>query len=194
MILDGISLIEGSFFSNATIASGSSFPENGSSGELFYKAGEGLFVHDGSVWGRVSSAAETLTVPGSNTQILFNDETALGAATQLTYSKATGAVNYSGIEIGYRVLPRVTTFNAAALGKRVALSAGVTIPASTYAAGDAFSFYNNTAAAVTITQGSGLTLRLDGTATTGNRTLALRGTCFVWFNSATEAIISGSVT
>ncbi len=34
--------------------------------------------------------------------------------------------------------------------------------------------------------------RQAGTANTGNRTLAARGMATVWFNSATEAIISGS--
>lgn len=91
-------------------------------------------------------------------------------------------------------LERVTTFNANARGKRVALSADVTIPALTYEAGDAFSFYNTTGSAITITQGSGLTLRQDGTTNTGSRTLAPYGTCFIWFNGINEAIISGSVS
>lgn len=91
-------------------------------------------------------------------------------------------------------LERVTTFDANALGKRVALSAGITIPSATYAAGDAFSFYNTTGSAITITEGAGLTLRQDGTTNTGNRTLAPFGTCFVWYNTTNEAIISGSVS
>lgn len=91
-------------------------------------------------------------------------------------------------------LERVTTFNSAARGKRVAISAGVTIPSATYAAGDIFSFYNESSSPVTITQGSGLTLRWDGTASTGNRTLAGYGTCTVWFNTANEAVISGSIS
>ncbi len=91
-------------------------------------------------------------------------------------------------------LERVTTFDANALGKRVALTAGITIPSATYTAGDAFSLYNNTASPLTITQGASLTLRQDGTTSTGNRTLAPYGTCFVWFNTASEAVISGSVS
>ena len=38
---------------------------------------------------------------------------------------------------------------------------------------------------------AGLTLRLAGTATTGNRTLAARGLATIWFNSASEAVASG---
>lgn len=91
-------------------------------------------------------------------------------------------------------LERVTTFDANARGKRVALSAGIEIPAATYTDGDAFSFYNTTSSSLTITQGSGLTLRQDGTTNVGTRTLAAYGTCFVWFNTANEAVISGSIS
>jgi hypothetical protein len=61
-----------------------------------------------------------------------------------------------------------------------------------YAAGDSFSIYNDSASSITLTQGSGLTLRMAGTSNTGNRTLAARGLATIWFNSATEAIISGA--
>lgn len=71
------------------------------------------------------------------------------------------------------------------------VTAGITLPASVFAAGDAFSIYNNSASSITLTQGSGLTLRLGGTATTGNRTLEQRGISTVVFISATEAVIGG---
>lgn len=80
------------------------------------------------------------------------------------------------------------------IGKCQAISAGVTVPSATFAAGDAISLYNDSAAAVTITQGAGLTQRLNGTATTGNLTLAARGFCTIWFNSASECIVSGAVS
>jgi hypothetical protein len=73
----------------------------------------------------------------------------------------------------------------------VSVTAGVTIPASVFAAQDVVTIYNNSAASITITQGASLTLRQVGTANTGNRTLALRGLVTVVFISATEAIISG---
>lgn len=71
------------------------------------------------------------------------------------------------------------------------VTAGITLPASVFAAGDTFSIYNNSAANITLTQGASLTLRLGGTATTGNRTLAQRGIATVVFISATEAVIGG---
>ena len=108
-------------------------------------------------------------------------------------SVATGAT-IDGVTIGYRNIPRSTTSGTATtadVGKVIAVAAGITIPNSTFAAGDAVSIYNDSAAAITITA-SVTTLRLAGTTTTGNRTLAARGMATVWFNSATEAVISGA--
>lgn len=100
-----------------------------------------------------------------------------------------------GVTIGFRNIPRSTTSGTAVVGdvgKCIAVTAGITIPDSTFSAGDAISIYNNSASSVTITQGTSLTLRLAGTATTGNRTLAARGLATIWFNAANEAIISGA--
>lgn len=72
------------------------------------------------------------------------------------------------------------------------VTAGITIPANVFAAGDTFSIYNNSAASITLTQGAGLTLRLGGSATVGNRTLAQRGIATVVFLSATEAVIGAA--
>lgn len=83
------------------------------------------------------------------------------------------------------------TLVASDRGKSIVTTAGVTIPASVLAAGNAVTIYNNSAASITITQGVGCTLRLVGTATTGNRTLALRGLATVFMVSATEAVITG---
>lgn len=102
-----------------------------------------------------------------------------------------GAVLAGGIELGYRDIPRIT--GGFDRGKMFATSAGQTLTTGP-AAGSTYSIYNDSASAITLTQGAGLTLRLAGTATTGNRTLAARGIATLWYNSTTEAIISGNVT
>ena len=76
-------------------------------------------------------------------------------------------------------------------GSLVAATGGITVPASVFAARDVVTIANNSSSSITLTQGSGLTLYLVGTATTGNRTLAQRGIATVVFISATVAIISG---
>lgn len=88
-----------------------------------------------------------------------------------------------------RDVPRVT--GGVDRGKVFATAAGVTI-ATGSAAGSMFSIYNDSAAAITITQGASLTLRQGGTTNTGNRTLAARGLASIWFNSTTEAVITGA--
>lgn len=77
------------------------------------------------------------------------------------------------------------------LGKAIPATAGVTVPASVFSGGNVVAVYNDTASPITITQGSGLTMRLVGSALTGNRTLAARGWATIWFRSATECIASG---
>ena len=139
-----------------------------------------------SVGGTGSANGLTLTgtVTGSGNLTLGGSITSVGA---------TATVN--SFAIGYRSVPRSTTSGTAVAGdnaKCIAVSAGITVPAATFAAGDAFSIYNDSASPVTITQGGGLTLRWAGTTSTGNRTLGARGLATVWFNSASEAIISGA--
>lgn len=109
-------------------------------------------------------------------------------------SSVAGGATIDGVTIGYRSIPRSTTSGTAAVGdvgKCIAVSAGITIPNSTFAAGDVISIYNDSASSITITAGV-TTLRQAGTTNTGNRTLAARGMATVWFNSSTEAVISGA--
>jgi hypothetical protein len=145
-----------------------------------------------STTGTVTSVGGTGSANGlslSGTVTTSGNITLSGSVT----SVATGAT-IDGVTIGYRNIPRSTTSGTATtgdVGKVIAVTAGITIPNSTFAAGDAVSIYNDSAATITITA-SITTLRQAGTANTGNRTLAARGMATVWFNSATEAVISGA--
>lgn len=91
-----------------------------------------------------------------------------------------------------KVVPRLTSYNSStAPGSCVAVSAGFTL-ATGLAAGTVFSIYNDSASAITITQGSGLTLRLAGSTTTGSRTIQPRGLATIWANSTTEYVMTGA--
>lgn len=68
---------------------------------------------------------------------------------------------------------------------------GVTVNSGIFSAGNNITIYNNSASSQTITQGSGVTLRLAGSATTGNRTLALRGICTIICVASNEFVVSG---
>lgn len=84
------------------------------------------------------------------------------------------------------------TANATDVGCHISTTAGVTVDASVFSIGDIFHIYNNSASSITITQGTSVTLRLVGTATTGNRTLAQRGFCSVYCIASNEFIVIGS--
>jgi hypothetical protein len=80
-------------------------------------------------------------------------------------------------------------------GKHISITTGgVTVPPSTtanFTAGDAITIYNNSTSNQTITQGTGVTLRQAGVASTGNRTLAQYGLCTVLCVGTNTFVISG---
>jgi len=118
-----------------------------------------------------------------------------GAGTEVATVTSGGTFQYAGIEVGWRSVPRASyssTPGAGYAGQCMAATGTVTIPASTFAAGGCMSIYNDSASAITLGEGSGLTLRLAGTTTTGHRTLAPRGLATIWFNSASEGVAGGS--
>jgi hypothetical protein len=143
--------------------------------------------------GTVTSVGGTGSANGLSLSGSFTTSGSITLSGSVT-SVATGAT-IDGVTIGYRSIPRSTTTTTAVVGdvgKCIAVTAGITIPNATFAAGDAVSIYNDSASAVTITQGASLTLRQAGTTNTGNRTLAARGMATIWFNSSSEAVISGA--
>lgn len=143
--------------------------------------------------GLTRSTAGALTINASNVAGTIDVKTA--GITRITVT-AAGVASYGSYEIGYRSVPFVASAGETAAitirGSAYATTGGITIPANIFAAGDAFSIYNDSASAVTITQGGSLTLRQAGTTNTGNRTLAARGLCTIWFVSTTEAVLSGA--
>lgn len=67
-----------------------------------------------------------------------------------------------------------------------------TVPASVFSAGDMVSICNDGSSGnISIAQGSGMTLRLSGTTSTGTRTLLPQGMATIYFLSPTAAYVSG---
>lgn len=83
------------------------------------------------------------------------------------------------------------TATAADVGRFINTTAGVTINTGVFAVGDNVTIYNNSSSSITITQGTSVTLRQAGTASTGNRTLAQRGVCTVLCVASGEFVING---
>ncbi len=76
-------------------------------------------------------------------------------------------------------------------GKMVEVSANCTIPGAVFANGDMVGLLNTSASPITIRQGADLTLKLENSALTGNRTLAPYAQASIWFQNATTAWITG---
>jgi hypothetical protein len=157
-------------------------------------------VRSGSSWNSLTLAATSIALTGAVTGTSFS-----GAGSGLT---SLNASNISSGELNAARLPSTITgdktFSGTVTAGHVARSTGATAAPgqvhartsattiATQAAGDWTAVYNNSSSSITLTQGSGLTLRLGGTATTGSRTLAPRGLAVIWYNSATEAVVNGS--
>ena len=69
---------------------------------------------------------------------------------------------------------------------------GVTVPSAIFAAGQNVVVYNNSVSAQTITQGSGVTMTLAGTVSTGNRTLSANGIATIICTGSNAFLITGT--
>lgn len=102
--------------------------------------------------------------------------------------------------VGYRGIP----LTAKTASYQIALTdvgqgspnttSGWTVPlnaTTAFALGDTILLYNNSASSLTVTAAGGVTLRLAGTATTGNRTIAQRGLGTLIKVGTDEWVLSG---
>ena len=77
-------------------------------------------------------------------------------------------------------------------GKFISITTGgVTVPASIFSAGQNIVIFNNSSSTQTITQGSGATMTLAGSTTTGNRSLASYGVATVLCTASNTFVITG---
>ena len=87
------------------------------------------------------------------------------------------------------------TLQASDEQKLITTTAAITVPSGVFSASDAVTIYNNSGSGIYINQGSGTTLYLAGTATSGDRFLAGRGVCtIICVGTNTFAVTGGGVT
>lgn len=105
MRIDGIDLVEGSSIANLTVDSGTSFPSDANSGELFVRTDSdvelrGLYLYEDGVWTRVSSDISSADVVNKTGDTMTgpltlnrsnNDSTSRGHAT-ITRGDGSGTV------------------------------------------------------------------------------------------------------
>lgn len=146
-----------------------------------------------NVVGDVSGNAGTVTngVYLDAVQTMTN-KTITGLASASTVKDSLGT-DYT---IGYRSIPQSlnTTATAADIGKHLYVAATTTVPSGVFVAGNRFFVINSSASPITLTQGAGTTLRLGGTATTGNRTIAAYGVASVQCVGTEIFYVTGNVT
>jgi len=124
----------------------------------------------------------------------------LSATGNITGANITATANIADSKGDVRSIPVNTqntgyTLQASDAGKVVNMTAGnVTVPAGVFASpfGQAITIYNDQNASNAVVSGAGVTLRLAGTAATGNRTLARYGLATVVCVSANTFVISGA--
>jgi len=119
-----------------------------------------------------------------------------GTITALT-SNTISANTMTDIIGNVRTLPinlqsSVYTITALDSGKIINTSANVTVNGAIFSNGQAVSVYNNSVANISIISGTGVTMYLGGTATTGTRTLAQKGVATLAMVDSNTFVISGA--
>jgi hypothetical protein len=133
----------------------------------------------------------------SNTGTPVNNQ--LAVWTNATTVEGDSGLTWNGTTLSATVIQaRATTQSsgaqtlaAADMNNSVVSTGNVTVNNSVGSAGDVVIVYNNTSGNISIVAGTIGTMRLDGTTTTGTRTVAARGMAFIFFVSSTEVVVGG---
>lgn len=163
--------------------------------------------------GSVANASSTpaITLSTSVTGVLKGNGTAISAATAGTDyvapggalgTPSSGTLSSCTVDgtnpVGFRNVPvssnSTNTLVVGDVGKLLSVTAGQTVPNSTFAAGDVVVIFNNSSSSITLTM-SITTAYIAGTDTDkATMTLATRGVATILFISGTVCVVSGNVS
>lgn len=160
------------------------------------------FVSNGTVRGILGAAGgwtlDSLAVNGSATvggkSVAVTDGTGASGTwgISITGNAATATSATTASSATKAGIPRRTS--GLSNGELLSTSSGITLNTSDCSAGYAFSILNASASAITITQGSGMTLYNSNDASTGNVSLQARGMATIYCDSSSAAYVGGNVT
>ena len=163
--------------------------------------------------GSVANASSTpaITLSTSVTGVLKGNGTAISAATAGTDyvapggalgTPSSGTLSSCTVDgtnpVGFRNVPvssnSTNTLVVGDVGKLLSVTAGQTVPNSTFAAGDVVVIFNNSSSSITLTM-SITTAYIAGTdSDKATMTLATRGVATILFISGTVCVVSGNVS
>ncbi len=151
------------------------------------------------------------TPSSSNLAAAVTDETGSGSlvfatsptlVTPILGTPTSGTLSNCTVDgtnpVGYRNVPvssnSTNTLVVGDVGKVLSVTAGQTVPNSTFAAGDVVVIFNNSSSSITLTM-SITTAYIAGTdADKATMTLATRGVATILFISGTVCVVSGNVS
>lgn len=150
-----------------------------------------------------STTAQSLTVGSltatnaisSNTLITTTATATTLTGTTISCVTLTGATNNDSKgnlrNVPLNVATSAYTLTLTDNGTCVSTSSNVIVPPSVFSVGQNVVIYNDSAADITLTQSSGVTMFQVGTANTGNRTLAQRGLATIYCVTTNTFVITG---
>ena len=150
-----------------------------------------------------STTAQSLTVGSltatnaisSNTLITTTATATTLTGTTISCVTLTGATNNDSKgnlrNVPLNVATSAYTLTLTDNGTCVSTSSNVIVPPSVFSVGQNVVIYNDSAADITVTQSSGVTMFQVGTANTGNRTLAQRGLATIYCVTTNTFVITG---
>lgn len=144
----------------------------------------------------VATSADVFALLGSANDAAFRTE--LGLGTMATQGSGAVAITGGTIEgiTSAQMTPKLSTTTSGTLvladaNCPIMMTGNITIDGGIFSNPQGFLFYSG-ASSRTITQGTSMTLRLGGTSTTGDRTLAARTVAIGFVVSTNEVVIAGS--
>lgn len=150
-----------------------------------------------------STTAQSLTVGSltatnaisSNTLITTTATATTLTGTTISCVTLTGATNNDSKgnlrNVPLNVATSAYTLTLTDNGTCISTSSNVIVPPSVFSVGQNVVIYNDSAADITLTQSSGVTMFQVGTANTGNRTLAQRGLATIYCVTTNTFVITG---
>ena len=187
---------------------------DGSSGQFLSTDGSGnLSFATGITSASLGTGVQTWlgTPSSSNLAAAVTDETGSGSlvfatsptlVTPVLGTPTSGTLSNCTVDgtnpVGYRNIPvssnSTNTLVVGDVGKVLSVTAGQTVPNSTFAAGDVVVIFNNSSSSITLTM-SITTAYIAGTDTDkATMTLATRGVATILFISGTVCVVSGNVS